>query len=101
MLIVKREPMKKRMIILLAILALLGCAVEKNDKPKVVLSDLKIGESVYVCGCPMMCCNSISRSPGRCICNVPLKPGTVARIKNGKVYVAVSGREKVFFIGKR
>jgi len=93
--------MKKRMIILLAILALLGCATERNNKPKVILSDLKIGESVYVCGCPMMCCNTISRSPGRCSCNVPLKLGTVAKIKNGKVYVAVSGREKVFLIAKR
>ncbi len=93
--------MKKRMIILLAILVLLGCAVEKNDKPKVVLSELKIGESVYVCGCPMMCCTSISWNPGRCSCNVPLKRGTVAKIKDGKVYVAVSGREKVFFIAKR
>ncbi|PKN17253.1 MAG: hypothetical protein CVU71_17135 [Deltaproteobacteria bacterium HGW-Deltaproteobacteria-6] len=93
--------MKKRMIILLAILAFLGCATEQNNKPEVVLNEVKIGEAVYVCGCPMMCCNSISRSPGRCSCNVPLKLGTVSRIRDGRVYVAVSGREKAFLLTKK
>ncbi len=90
--------MKKRMIILLTIVLLLGCAAERTDEPKIVLSQLKVGESVYVCGCPMMCCNSISRNPGRCVCNVPFRLGTVTTIRDGKIHVTVSGREKVLFI---
>lgn len=93
--------MKKWIVILLVIAALQGCAVEHENEPKVVLSDLKIGESVYVCGCPMMCCNSISRRPGRCICHVPLRLGTVTMIRDGKIHVSVSGREKIFYPAKR
>jgi len=93
--------MKKRMIILLTIIVLAGCAAERTDEPKIILGQLKVGEAVYVCGCPMMCCNSISRNPGRCVCNVPLRRGTITMIKDGKIHVSVSGREKVLFIAKR
>ena len=90
--------MKKWMIVLLVWIVLLGCTAEHNDKPKVVLDNLRIGESVYVCGCPMMCCNSIARKPGRCTCNVPLRQGIVTLIRDSKVHVTVSGREKVFLL---
>jgi len=87
-------------MLLVAVAALLGCSAQHDTEPKVVLSELRTGESVYVCGCPMMCCNVVSRGPGRCTCNVPLKRGAVSRIRNGKIYVSVSGREKVFSLPK-
>lgn len=95
--------MKRGIPILIALLLLLGCSGGRNDIPKTALDEFKVGESAYVCGCPMMCCNSISRSPGgRCTCNVLLRKGTVSRIEDGRVYVRIDdGREKRFFIPKR
>ncbi|MGE5855467.1 MAG: hypothetical protein ACM34C_02795 [Syntrophaceae bacterium] len=94
-------PMKGR-ILLFALIVLLGCSAGHNEKTKAVPETFEIGESVYVCGCPMMCCNSISRSPGgRCTCNVPLKQGTISRIQGGIAFVKVSGREKPVFIKNR
>ncbi len=91
--------MKKRMIILLALGLFLSCtAVEHEPEPKMVFSRLRVGEAVYVCGCPMMCCNSISMRPGRCVCNVPLRSGVITLIHNGKIHVNVSGREKVLLM---
>jgi hypothetical protein len=49
----------------------------------------------------MMCCNSYSREPGRCICNVPLRKATVSRIHNGKTYVTVNGRVKSLLIPEK
>jgi hypothetical protein len=95
--------MKRGIPILIALLLLLGCSTGRNENPKTVLEELKIGDVAYVCGCPMMCCNSISRSPGgRCTCNVPLRKGIVSRIEDGRVYVKIDdGREKRFFISNR
>ncbi|MDD5167951.1 MAG: hypothetical protein PHN75_03960 [Syntrophales bacterium] len=90
------------MIILVALIVLLGCTTGHNENPKAELEKLKIGETVYVCGCPMMCCNVIHKTPnGRCLCNVPLKEGIVSRIQDGKVHVKVSNREKSFLITGR
>jgi hypothetical protein len=95
-------PLKTRMVILLAVIALLSCTSGRNENPKAVTETYVISESVYVCGCPMMCCNSISKTPnGRCSCNFPLKQGTVSKIQDGRVYVKVSGREKSFLITTR
>jgi hypothetical protein len=95
-------PLKKGMIVLFALIILLGCTPGRNESPKAIQEKFEIGETVYVCGCPMMCCNSISKNPnGRCACNFPLRQGTVARIQNGKLYVNVSGRQKTFFITSR
>ncbi|MCK9392430.1 MAG: hypothetical protein M0Q01_12800 [Syntrophales bacterium] len=94
--------MKKGAIILFVLICILSCNAGRKENPEVVLEKLVVGETVYVCGCPMMCCNSISRNPkGRCTCNVPLKQGIVSRIKDGKVYVIVSGRGKTFTIPSR
>jgi hypothetical protein len=96
--------MRKGLILLFVLTVLCGCSAGHNENPKAVVEEFKIGEVVWVCGCPMMCCQSISRDQnGRCSCNFPLKKGTVSKVnkvKSGKVYVqvSVSGREKVFFI---
>jgi hypothetical protein len=95
--------MKQGVIFLIAFIVLLGCTPGRNDVQTADLSKLKTGETVYVCGCPMMCCNSISRTAGgRCDCNQPLQKGTVSRIQDDRVYVRIDdGREKRFFIKNR
>jgi hypothetical protein len=91
--------MKKITIVMFLLITLLGCTPVLNENSNIDLSKLKAGETVYVCGCPDMCCNSISRNPGGyCGCNFPLKQGTVSKIQGSKVYVKVSGREKIFSI---
>ena len=98
-----KGPMKKRLIIPIALVILLGCTAGRNEFPKAALDKLDVGEAVYVCGCPMMCCNSITKlAGGRCDCNQPLRKGTVSRIQDGRVYVKIDdGREKRFFINNR
>ncbi len=94
--------MKKWMIILFVVIVLAGCSAGRDENPKARLESFEVGESVYVCGCPMMCCNSVSREPGRCACNVPLRKGSVSKIHDGRVHVKIDdGREKRFFITKR
>lgn len=94
--------MKQWLLIPFILIILMGCSGNQNGKPGALFEKYNIGESVYICGCPMMCCNSISRSPrGRCACNMPLRQGIVSRIQNGRLYVNVSGREKVFFVAKQ
>ena len=94
--------MKKKLIILFLFAVVLACTAGRGDNPKSRIEDYRVGETVYACGCPMMCCNSISKTPkGRCDCNFPLKKGTVSRIQDGRVYVEFSGREKSFFITNR
>jgi hypothetical protein len=96
------DPMKKGIAVLIVTLLILGCTAGRNESQKADLEKLEVGETVFVCGCPMMCCNSISRTPGgRCDCNQPLKKGTVSAIRNGRVVVRIDdGREKRFFINK-
>jgi hypothetical protein len=90
--------MKKIIVILFVLITILGCTPVLNENAHVDLSKLKVGETVYVCGCPDMCCNSISKDPnGHCDCNFPLKQGTVSKIKNNLIYVKVSNMEKVFY----
>lgn len=68
------RPMKTGVMICLMLLVLSGCDGEQSDKPKVILGKLVVGESVYVCGCPMMCCNSISNS-GTLLVQRPFEKG--------------------------
>lgn len=90
---------RKVVLILFVLITLLGCTPALNENTDVDLSKLKVGDTVYVCGCPDMCCNSISRNPGGyCGCNFPLKQATVSKIQNGLIHVKVSGREKIFSI---
>ncbi len=95
--------MKKGLIIMIALIVLLGCTGGRTDIQPADLEKLEIGEAAYICGCPMMCCNSISRVPGgRCACTVPLRKGTVSAIREGMVYVTIDdGRQKRFFIKRR
>jgi hypothetical protein len=95
--------MKKGLIILIALIVLLSCTAGRNEVQTADIEKLKIGETVYVCGCPMMCCNSIfTTAGGRCACNHPLRKGTVSTIQDGRVYVKIDdGREKRFFIKNR
>ena len=61
----------------------------------------RIGETAYVCGCPMACCPTMSREPGgRCLCNVPLKEGKVVAVVGGRVDVTFEGRTKTFHVGE-
>jgi hypothetical protein len=91
--------MMKMMIVMFVLITILGCTPVLNENTSVDLSKLKVGETVYVCGCPDMCCNSISKNPGGyCECNFPLKQATVSKIQDNKAYVEVSGREKIFYI---
>jgi hypothetical protein len=95
--------MIKLMIAIMAATLLIGCSPSRQDeKPPASSEEYQTGETVYVCGCPMMCCNSISRNPdGRCICNMPLRKGTVSKIQDHIVIVTVFGREKVIYLNNR
>ncbi len=95
--------MKHGLIFLIVLIVLLGCTGGRNEFPQASLEKLEGGETVYVCGCPMMCCNSISKiAGGRCACNQPLRKGTVSKIQDGRVYVKIDdGRVKRFFIKNR
>jgi len=94
--------MKKWMIILFVVIVLAGCGTSRDGNSKAALESFKVGETVYVCGCPMMCCNAVSMRPGRCACNVTLRKGNVSRIREGAVFVKIDdGREKRFFLTKR
>lgn len=81
----------------------IGCNTPDREENSTLITDpFQIGETVYVCGCPKMCCNSISRNPnGRCLCNMPLKKGIVSAIHEDIVIVTVSGRKKTIFLKSR
>lgn len=85
------------MIAIMAATLIIGCNASGQDEKRLSTSEeFQIGETVYVCGCPRMCCNSISRNPeGRCACNMPLKKGTVSKMQDHIVIVMVFGREKI------
>ncbi len=96
-------PRKRWTSVLIALLIVLACTRGGGEFPKANPGNLRVGETVHVCGCPMMCCNTISRTgDGRCDCNQPLRKGTVTKIQNGRVHVMIDdGREKRFFVGNR
>jgi hypothetical protein len=95
--------MIKLMIAIVAATILFGCNPSRQDeKPPSSVDQFQIGETVYVCGCPMTCCNSISRNPdGRCLCNMPLRKGIVSKIQDHILIVTVFGREKVIYLKNR
>jgi hypothetical protein len=91
------------MIVVVAAVVLVGCDTSgRDEKLPSTFEQFQIGETVYVCGCPMMCCNTISRnSDGRCACNMPLRKGTVSKIQDHMIIVSVFGREKIVFLKNR
>ncbi|MBI5590007.1 MAG: hypothetical protein HY881_05945 [Deltaproteobacteria bacterium] len=95
--------MIKLLIAVAVAMLLVGCSPSGLDEKQPSSSEeYLMGETVYVCGCPMMCCNSLSRNPdGRCICNMPLRKGTVSKIQDQILTVTVSGREKIIFLKNR
>jgi len=94
--------MIKFMIAVVVATLLIGCNPSRQDEKLLAPEQYQIGETVYVCGCPMMCCNSLSRDPdGRCLCNMPLRKGTISKIQDHIIIVTVFGREKVIFLKNR
>ena len=82
-------------LVLLALpLAIAGLAFAAEAEK----SNLKVGESYFVCNCPTECCETISSKEGECGCSKPLVKATVTRIENGKAYFKAEGwqKEKVF-----
>jgi hypothetical protein len=57
-------------------------------------TNLKVGDTYYVCGCPPGCCETISSQPGNCDCKKPLVKATVAKIEDGKAWFKLEGQEK-------
>ena len=90
---------KALLLVLSMMLVLTGCLEANRTEKK--SESYRVGEDIYVCGCPLMCCNSYSKEPGRCICNVPLRKAAVTRIHNGVMYVTVNGRVKSFLIPEK
>lgn len=95
--------MIKRMIAIMAATILIGCSPSREaEQQPPFFEEYRIGETVYVCGCPRMCCNSISRDPdGRCVCNTPMRKGTVSKNQDHVLLVMVFGREKIIFLKNR
>jgi hypothetical protein len=91
------------LIVVVAAAILTGCSPSGQDEIQPSSAEnFQIGETVYVCGCPMMCCNSISRKPGgRCLCNMPLRKAIVSKIQDNILIVTVFGREKVIYLKNR
>jgi hypothetical protein len=93
----------KHLIAIVVALFFFGCGAPRQDEnlPSTIDS-YQVGETVYVCGCPMMCCNYMSRKPeGRCFCNMPLRKGVVSKIHENIVIVTVWGREKIIYLKNR
>ena len=98
----RRMTAKSLVIIALFAAILISCSSVRQEDARSVSQEYKVGETVYVCGCPMMCCNSISRDPnGRCICNVPLRKGIVSKIHGHRIVVTVPGRGSKSIIANR
>lgn len=92
--------MNYRLIITISLLLTLGCERTSTTDVSPPMKSYKIGETVYVCGCPPVCdCCIIASFPGgNCACNMPLKLGTVVREKNGSVTIQLDGRQKTIFL---
>jgi len=89
--------MKKALVISLAIilgLVMTGIsfAALKNGQMQ-----LKVGDEVYVCGCGEGCpCLTMSKNPGKCVCDKDLVKSKVTKVEKGKATVMVNGKEQVF-----
>ena len=57
-------------------------------------TNLKVGDTYYVCGCPMECCGTVSSKEGECGCKKPLVKATVTRVEDGKAYFKLEDQEK-------
>ena len=57
-------------------------------------TNLKVGDSYYVCGCPPGCCEDISSKEGQCGCKKDLVKATVTKVGDGKAWFKLEGQEK-------
>jgi hypothetical protein len=94
--------MKRFAFIVLAALVLTACTDARTGPGRASPASWRVGQTVYVCGCPLMCCTSVSTHPGMCACNVPLRKATIKRIENGLMIVdREDGLRKVLPIARR
>lgn len=55
------------------------------------------GDEVYACGCGDGCpCRTISRNPGKCVCNKDLVKSKVMKVEEGMAVLDVNGKEETF-----
>jgi hypothetical protein len=87
--------MKKRIGALLAVVfALFLVSGAHADSAKM---DLKVGDQVYVCGCGKECdCDTMSKKPGKCVCEKPMVQGKVVKVEPGKAVIKTDKEEKTF-----
>ena len=92
--------MYNRLVITISLLLTLGCERTSTTDVSLPMKSYKIGETVYVCGCPPVCncCVIASFSNGNCACNMPLEQGIVVREKDGSVTIQLDGRQKTIFL---
>ncbi len=84
--------MKKSLNILAVVLSLVVVAVAFAANPKPVF---KVGEEVYACNCGETCtCNTISKHPGKCVCDKDMVKAKVVSVEKGKVLLQGEGWEK-------
>jgi hypothetical protein len=78
------------LVVLALALAVTGLAFADEAQK----TNLKVGDTYYVCACPHECCGTISSKEGECGCKKPLVKATVTRVEDGKAYFKLEGQEK-------
>jgi hypothetical protein len=86
----KRRNLLCASVILALAMALAGLAFAGE----VEKSNLKVGDTYYVCGCPPGCCQTISSKEGQCDCKKDLVKATVTRVEDGKAWFKAEGWDK-------
>ncbi|WP_243368508.1 hypothetical protein [Fundidesulfovibrio soli] len=79
-------------IFLMSLATVVFAAAPESQKPA-----LKVGDTVYVCGCGSSCpCKSMSMKPAKCTCNKEMVPSKVLRIEGDNAIFKVKGEEETF-----
>lgn len=78
------------LVVLALSLAIAGLAFAAEAEK----TNLKVGDTYYVCGCPPGCCEVISSKEGECSCKKPLVKATVTKVEDGKATFKLEGQEK-------
>ena len=81
----------RKAVVLLAVLTLVVVAVAFAANPKPAF---KIGNEVYVCNCPEVCCQTISKHAGKCPCGIDMVKAKVTGTVKGEVTLLGAGWEK-------
>jgi hypothetical protein len=78
-------------VVLSAGAAGVASAGEKADK--LAAADVKVGDTVHVCGCGGNChCGAIKAEAGKCGCGKDLIPAKVTKVEAGKITVDRGGK---------